>query len=237
MNEEAQVVKLFGIPFNVGNVLSGLLAAIIVFAIVFWLSRDVKMKPTGKQNVLEYLIDFTNGIVKNALPDSEGRQFRLLAFTLFLFIFVSNQLGLMIEFTVGDVTYIKSPTSSVITTLTLAFIVLVLSHYMGVKRFGLWGYIKNSYLSPLPFMFPISIIEQFTNFLTVALRLYGNIFSGEVLLTTIGSFAKSKGVMTVIPAIPLEMIWQGFSVFIGAIQAYVFVTLIMVYVSQKVEKE
>lgn len=237
MNEEAQVVKLFGIPFNVGNVLSGLLAAIIVFAIVFWLSRDVKMKPTGKQNVLEYLIDFTNGIVKNALPDSEGRQFRLLAFTLFLFIFVSNQLGLMIEFTVGDVTYIKSPTSSVITTLTLAFMVLVLSHYMGVKRFGLWGYIKNSYLSPLPFMFPISIIEQFTNFLTVALRLYGNIFSGEVLLTTIGSFAKSKGVMTVIPAIPLEMIWQGFSVFIGAIQAYVFVTLIMVYVSQKVEKE
>ena len=237
MNEEAQVVKLFGIPFNVGNVLSGLLAAIIVFAIVFWLSRDVKMKPTGKQNVLEYLIDFTNGIVKNALPDSEGRQFRLLAFTLFLFIFVSNQLGLMIEFTVGDVTYIKSPTSSVITTLTLAFMVLVLSHYMGVKRFGLWGYIKNSYLSPLPFMVPISIIEQFTNFLTVALRLYGNIFSGEVLLTTIGSFAKSKGVMTVIPAIPLEMIWQGFSVFIGAIQAYVFVTLIMVYVSQKVEKE
>ncbi|MHC5523192.1 F0F1 ATP synthase subunit A [Ligilactobacillus saerimneri] len=237
MNEEALVVKLFGIPFNVGNVLSGLIAAIIVFAVVYWFSRDVQLKPTGKQNALEYLIDFTNGIVKNALPDSEGRQFRLLAFTLFMFIFVSNQLGLMIEFIVGDVTYIKSPTSSVMTTLSLAFMVLVLSHAMGVKRFGFFGYLKNSYINPNPIMLPINILEQFTNFLTVALRLYGNIFSGEVLLTTIGAFAKSKGIMTVIPAIPLEMIWQGFSVFIGAIQAYVFVTLIMVYVSQKVEKE
>ena len=49
--------------------------------------------------------------------------------------------------------------------------------------------------------------------------------------------AQSLGILAFIPAMPLEMIWQGFSVFIGAIQAYVFVTLAMVYISQKVEKE
>ncbi|KRN89010.1 F0F1 ATP synthase subunit A [Ligilactobacillus ceti] len=237
MNEEALVLKLFGIPFNVGNILSGLVAALVVFAFIFWLSRDVKMKPTGKQNYLEFLIDFTNGIVKSAMPDEIGRQFRLLAFTLFMFIFVSNQLGLMIEFAIGDIHYIKSPTASPLTTLTLAFIVLTMAHFVGAKKFGLWGYVKNSFLSPMPMMAPISMIEQFTNFLTVALRLFGNIFSGEVLLTTIGHFAKSKGIWTTIPAIPLEMIWQGFSLFIGTIQAYVFVTLIMVYVSEKVEVE
>lgn len=237
MNEEIQVLKVFGIPFNVGNVLSGLLSALIVFGFVFWLSREVKLKPTGKQNFLEAIIDFTNSIVKSAMPDESAPQFRLLAFTLFMFIFVANQLGLVFEFAIGDVQYIKSPTASPMTTLTLAFLVLTLAHFAGARRFGLWGYVKNTFLHPMPALFPIAIIEQFTNFLTVALRLFGNIFSGEVLLTTIGHFAHSKGMFTLIPAIPLEMLWQGFSLFIGSIQAYVFVTLIMVYVAQKVEIE
>ena len=51
------------------------------------------MKPVGRQNVLEWVVDFTNGIIKNALPDEEGKQFGLLAFTLFVFIFtLQNQL-------------------------------------------------------------------------------------------------------------------------------------------------
>ena len=90
----------------------------------------------------------------------------------------------------------------------------------------------------MPALFPINIIEQFTNFLTLALRLYGNIYSGEVLLTVIyQQLGKAAAPWTLIPAFPLEMVWQGFSVFIGSIQAYVFVTLTMVYMSQKVEKE
>jgi F0F1-type ATP synthase, subunit a len=69
------------------------------------------------------------------------------------------------------------------------------------------------------------------------LRLYGNIFAGEVLLALIGTVAKSFGLVSFVVAIPVEMIWQGFSVFIGAIQAYVFTTLSMVYISRKMEKE
>ena len=84
---------------------------------------------------------------------------------------------------------------------------------------------------------PIKILEQFTNFINLDLRLYGNIYAVEVLLNLVFQMAQSHGILTFIPAMPLEMIWQGFSVFIGAIQAYVFVTLAMVYISQKVEKE
>ena len=237
MNEGTQIVEFFGIPFNVGNIVSGLVSAVIVFLVLFWLSRKIQMKPVGRQNVLEWVVDFTNGIIKNALPDEEGKQFGLLAFTLFVFIFISNQLGLIIERTFNGVEYVKSPTSSPLTTLTLAFMILVLSHYLGVKKFGFKGYFKNTFLSPMPALLPISIFEQFTNFITLALRLYGNIYAGEVLLKLIYNMANSKGVLTYIPAIPLEIIWQGFSVFIGSIQAYVFVTLTMVYISQKVEKE
>ena len=87
-------------------------------------------------------------------------------------------------------------------------------------------------------MLPINLIEEFTNFLTLSLRLYGNIYAGEVLLTLIGNdLAHAGGPFTLILAAPLAMIWQGFSVFIGSIQAYVFVTLSMVYIGKKVTQE
>ena len=236
-DDGTKIVKLFGLSFNVGNCISGLLAAIIVCGLVIWFSRNLQMKPTGKQNMLEWLIDFTNGIVKAAIPDKESDRYGLLMFVLFAFIFVANQLGLIVQFVIGDVTYVKSPTALPMTTLTLAFMVLVISHIAGINKFGFKGYVKNSFFSPMALLFPIKLLEQFTNFITLALRLYGNIFAGEVLLKLIFQMAQSHGLLTFIPAIPLEMIWQGFSVFIGSIQAYVFVTLAMVYISQKVEKE
>lgn len=236
-DDGSKIVKLFGLSFNVGNCVAGLVTAIIVCAVLIWLSRNLQMKPTGKQNVLEWIVDFTNGIVKSAIPDAQGSNYGLFAFVLFVFIFVANQLGLIIQFVIGDVTYVKSPTASPMTTLTLAFMVLVITHLAGVVRFGFKGYFKNSFLSPYPALFPIKLMEQFTNFITLALRLYGNIYAGEVLLKLIFQLAQSHGLLTFIPAIPLELIWQGFSVFIGSIQAYVFVTLTMVYISQKVEKE
>lgn len=236
-DDGTKIVKLFGLSFDVGNCVSGIVAAIIVCSVLIWLSRNLKMKPTGKQNVLEWIVDFTNGIVKSTLPDSEGDKYGLFAFVLFVFIFVSNQLGLAIQFVVGDVTYVKSPTASPMTTLTLAFMVLVITHVVGINRFGFSGYLKNTFLSPAPALLPIKIIEQFTNFITLALRLYGNIFAGEVLVKLIFQLGESFGLVSFVPATLLEMIWQGFSVFIGSIQAYVFVVLTMAYITQKVEKE
>ncbi|WP_285183304.1 F0F1 ATP synthase subunit A, partial [Mycobacterium tuberculosis] len=76
------------------------------------------MKPKGGQNVLEWLIEFTNGIVKGAIKCNEASNFGLYAFTLFLFIFIANHLGLFIHVQVGQYTYLKSPTADPIVTLT-----------------------------------------------------------------------------------------------------------------------
>jgi F-type H+-transporting ATPase subunit a len=236
VGEETNVQTFFGIPFDIGNDVTGLVAAVIVFSLMFYLSRKIKLKPTGRQNVIEWIIDFTNSIVKSVMPEREGQKFGLLIFSLFSFIFVSNQLGLALQVSVNNVTYVKSPTADVMTTMTLAFMVLLLAHFCGIKKLGFKSYFKNAYLSPIAFLMPISVLEEFTNFLTLALRLYGNIYSGEVLLKLIYQFSKAYGIASFIPAIPLELIWQGFSVFIGSIQAYVFVTLTMVYISKKVEK-
>ena len=228
MNEKSVVVNVFGLNFNVTNCLGGTLVAIAVFFLVWYLGRNISLKPNKKQNLLEYLIDFTNGIVKDNVADVDAQKhLSLYAFTLFMFIFFMNQLGLFFEFSIKDHILVKSPTANPLITMTMAMMTLLLSYNFGVQKFGAKGYFAN-YAKPV----------GFTNFLTLSLRLYGNIYAGEVLLTLIGGrFAKSAGWFTVIASVPLTLIWQGFSVFIGSIQAYVFVTLSMVYIGKKVTEE
>ena len=92
-------------------------------------------------------------------------------------------------------------------------------------------------MSPIGILLPINLLEEFTNYITLSLRLYGNIFAGEVLVLLIRQLAFSGGAFSFVSGVLLEIVWQGFSVFIGSIQAYVFVTLGMVYTSHKVVSE
>ena len=236
--EKSFVFKFMGLNFDLTGIIGSTLMALAVFLICLWLARKVEMKPNKRQNVFEYLLDFTNGIVKDNVSDVNAQKhLSLYALVLFLFIWFMNQLGMFMEVKVDDWMFIKSPTADPVATMSFAMMTLLLSFTFGVQRFGVGGYLKN-YTQPVGFMLPINIIEEFTNFLTLSLRLYGNIYAGEVLLTLIGNdLAHAGGPFTLILAAPLAMIWQGFSVFIGSIQAYVFVTLSMVYIGKKVTTE
>ena len=236
--EKSFVFKFMGLNFDLTGIIGSTLMALAVFLICLWLARKVEMKPNKRQNVFEYLLDFTNGIVKDNVSDVDAQKhLSLYAFVLFLFIWFMNQLGMFLEVKVDDWMFIKSPTADPVATMSFAMMTLLLSFTFGVQRFGVGGYLK-SYTQPVGFMLPINLIEEFTNFLTLSLRLYGNIYAGEVLLTLIGNdLAHAGGPFTLVLAAPLAMIWQGFSVFIGSIQAYVFVTLSMVYIGKKVTTE
>ncbi|MDH5100022.1 F0F1 ATP synthase subunit A [Lactobacillus kefiranofaciens] len=236
--EKSFVFKFIGLDFDLTGIISSTLMALAVLFICIWLSRKVEMKPNKRQNLFEYLLDFTNGIVKSNVSDPDAQNhLSLYAFVLFLFIWFMNQLGMFLEVKVDDWVFVKSPTADPVATMSFAMMTLLLSFTFGIQRFGVGGYLKN-YTQPVGFMLPINLIEEFTNFLTLSLRLYGNIYAGEVLLTLIGNdLAHAGGPFTLILAAPLAMIWQGFSVFIGSIQAYVFVTLSMVYIGRKVTTE
>lgn len=236
--EKSFVFKFMGLNFELSGIIGSTLMALAVLFICIWLSRKVEMKPNRRQNVFEYLLDFTNGIVKDNVSDVDAQKhLSLYAFVLFLFIWFMNQLGMFLEVKVDDWMFIKSPTADPVATMSFAMMTLLLSFTFGVQRFGVGGYLKN-YAQPVGFLLPVNVIEEFTNFLTLSLRLYGNIYAGEVLLTLIGNdLAHAGGPFTLILAAPLAMIWQGFSVFIGSIQAYVFVTLSMVYIGKKVTTE
>lgn len=232
MEHEAPVVEFMGLYFNLANELMITVASVIVLIIAILSTRKLAMKPTGMQNFFEWIMDFVKGIINSTMDWKDGGRFHILGITLIMYIFVSNMLGLPFSVVINDKVWWKSPTADPIITMTLSVMVVSLSHYYGVKLKGTKGYAKG-FFSPMGFLFPLKIIEEFANTLTLGLRLYGNIYAGELLLTLLAG-GLATGVVGTIAAIPLTLLWQAFSIFVGVIQAYIFTMLTMVYMSHKV---
>jgi len=246
------------LQFNLSSVLMTIITSIVVLVIAIVGTRKLTAGvPTGAQNVLEWIVDFVYGIIGSTMDKKRGANFIYLAITLILFIFVANMLGLPFNFiTVHDepvsflgteivsemniaashvehnghqvveVAWWKSPTADASVTLAMSIMMIILTNVFGVKYLGGMNYIKH-FFEPHWLFFPIHLIEEFAKTLTLGFRLYGNIFAGEILIAVILMLPIWAGM------VPLA-IWQAFSIFVGAIQSFVFVILSMVYISQKV---
>lgn len=236
MHHGAPLHEFMGLTFNLGNIMMITIASVIVFLIAVLSTRRLAMKPTGMQNVLEWVMDFVKNIINSAMDWKDGGRFHVLGLTLIMYIFVSNMLGLPFSITYNGELWWKSPTADPAITLTLSVMVIALTHFYGIKAKGAGAY-GREFLKPFWIMSPIKIIEEFANALTLGLRLYGNIFAGEILLTLlVGGLAASGWVGAVAAIIP-TIAWQGFSIFIGSIQAFIFVMLTMVYMAHKVSHD
>ncbi|MEH7303670.1 F0F1 ATP synthase subunit A [Neobacillus drentensis] len=236
MHHEVPEFEFMGLWFNGANMLMITVASLIVFLIAVLSTRKLAMKPTGMQNFFEWVMDFVKGIINSTMDWKDGGRFHILGITLIMYVFVSNMLGLPFAIVIDEKLWWKSPTADPIITLTLAVMVLGLSHYYGVKLKGVKGY-GEGFFAPMKFLFPLKIIEEFANTLTLGLRLYGNIYAGELLLSLLATGLAHQGIAGTIAAIPLTLVWQGFSVFVGTIQAYIFTMLTMVYLAHKVSHD
>ena len=230
-----QITDSFGLTFNLSTVMMLIISAAIVFLIAFIATRKLALKPTGMQNFMEWIMDFVKGIIQSNMDWKTGGRFHILGITLIMFIAVSNLLGLPFAIAIDGELWWKSPTADPTVTMTLAAMILVLTHYYGIKMRGTSHY-TSTFFSPMKFMFPLKLIEEFANTLTLGLRLYGNIYAGEVLLGLIATLGASS-VLGFVGAIIPGMAWQGFSIFIGFIQAFIFTMLTMVYMSHKVSED
>jgi F-type H+-transporting ATPase subunit a len=132
--------------------------------------------------------------------------------TLFIFIAVSNLLGVIPGF--------RPPTGSLSTTAALAICVFFAVPVFGIASRGLGGYLKQ-YLQPTPFMLPFNIIGEFSRTLALAVRLFGNVMSGTMLVAIL---------LAIIPFV-FPIIMQAFGMLTGFIQAYIFAVLAMVYIA------
>ncbi|MDY0409490.1 F0F1 ATP synthase subunit A [Virgibacillus soli] len=239
MDHKAPILEnLFGISWfdiNLANLFMTAICTAIVFFFCVFASRKLQMKPTGLQNFMEWLIDFVKNMINDTMDWKTGKVFLPLGLTLITYIFVSNVVGVATVGIVGDTLWWKSPTADATLTLTLSAMVIILTHYYGIKVKGFKEY-GLDYFRPIPFLFPLKIIEEFTNTLTLGLRLFGNIYAGEILLGLLVGLGTTGVFGFLGSAIPM-LAWQGFSLFIGAIQAFIFTMLTMVYLSHKVSSD
>lgn len=240
MEHNDPVIVLFeGVKLNLSTALMVTITAIIVFAICYAGARNATSgKPSGMQNFMEWVIDFIRGTIASTMDMKKGEKFVALATTLIMFIFVGNFLGIPFSISVNTETwghhtlFWKSPTADPHVTLTLAMAMIVLTHVFGIKYTGFKDYLLH-YFKPQSWQFPLHIIEEFTKTLTLGLRLFGNIYAKEVLLAML---AGAAGYGMLAAALPL-LVWQAFGIFVGAIQAFVFTVLTLVYISQKVQHD
>jgi len=188
------------------------MALLVLFSV--YVSRKLTSDPkkiTRAQNILEIVV--IN--VRNQIRDvSQQNPDRFMAFigTLFIFIAVSNLMGVIPGF--------RPPTGSLSTTTALAFSVFIAIPFFGIATRGFGGYLKQ-YLQPSAIMLPFNIIGDFSRTLALAVRLFGNVMSGTMLVAIL---------LAIIPFV-FPIIMQAFGMLTGFIQAYIFAVLAMVYIA------
>ncbi|MGB6300219.1 MAG: F0F1 ATP synthase subunit A [Rivularia sp. (in: cyanobacteria)] len=182
--------------------------------IVSWLvTRNLspQTKISRWQSLLEIIVE---GIANQIHEVSQQEARRYIGFigTLFLFIAVSNTLTIVPGY--------QPPTGSLSTTTALALCVFVAVPLFGIMKRGFFGYLRN-YIQPTIFMLPFNIIGEFSRTLALAVRLFGNIMSGTMLVAIL---------LSLVPLF-FPIVMQLLGLVFGLIQAYVFAMLAMVYIA------
>jgi F-type H+-transporting ATPase subunit a len=206
-----------GILFSVGGLaiagsvvmtwlIMGLLAGFAYFS-----TRNLRQEPGGYQTVLEGIVGAMEGAVEDVIPGRTLLVFPFV-FTLWIFIFVSNLIGLVPGF--------SSPTSDLSVTGALAVLVFFSVHYFGIRSEGLKNYLKH-YLAPTPFMLPFHLISEISRTLALAVRLFGNIMSLEIAAVLVLMVA---GLLVPVPLLMLHVVE-------AVIQAYLFGMLALIYIA------
>ena len=160
----------------------------------------------------------------------EGRKWFPYTLSLFMFLLVLNLLGLVPNsFPV---------TSSISFTLVLALLTFVITQIVGIRRNGLWGYVK-AFVPPgmpakpimVPFMFFIEWVSELSKPLTLAMRLYANILAGHLLIFIFLGFILYTGTpLMAVVSVPVAVVLFGFEIFVAVLQAYIFAILTQVYI-------
>lgn len=217
-------LKLGGFVFNIDTIWSTAAAIIIVLGLGLLLrSKATSGVPSRLQLVWESVV----GQVRSQVEEQIGPTAPFvipLAIALFMFILIANWLEL-----IPTAHKLPAPTADVNLTFALALVVIVWMHIVSVRRKGAKNYFKH-YAQPYKALIPINAIEEIAKPVTLALRLFGNIFSGTIMIILIGLFP------AFIAPWP-NAAWKLFDMFIGVIQAFIFALLTVLYFSSAVSEE
>lgn len=217
--------KVFGEEFAITDTIVStwiIMGVLILLAIIVKLSiKNYEKVPKGFQNFIEIIVSGMNKLVENTMG-AKNKSFAPYFGMLFIFILISNLSGLVT---------LRPPTADVATTLAMAIITFGMIQFFGMKEKGLFGYIK-SFFQPIWALFPLNVIGELANPISLGFRLFGNILGGTIILAlyyTLIPWAVLK--------VGIPVLLHGYlDVFAGILQAFIFVMLSMTFVAGAMEE-
>lgn len=218
--------QFLGMTFNMDTIWTTLIAGTIVVLLGFWAKAKLtKPEPDHVPTKIQLVWEAVVGEVTKQVEDNLGKVNPFvvpLAVALFFFILIANWFELVpSDYNDSTGHLLPAPTADTNLTYALAAITIVGVWTFGIRSKGVKGYFKH-FLEPFPVLLPLNILEELVKPITLALRLFGNIFAGGIMLALIGM-------------IPLwgswapNLLWKLFDMFIGGIQAFIFALLTVLY--------
>ncbi|SDS51707.1 F0F1 ATP synthase subunit A [Bradyrhizobium canariense] len=179
-------------------------------------SRNLSLVPSRTQAFFELIVDTVDGQIRDTMR-LDPAPYRAFIGTLFSFIFLANWSEL--------VPGVEPPTAQLETDAALALLVFAAVIWFGVRAGGIRGYL-GTFASPNPIMIPLNFIESLTRTFSLLVRLFGNVMSGVFVIGIVLSLA---GLLVPIPLMALDLLT-------GAVQAYIFAILAMVFIAGAVSE-
>ena len=210
---DAEVLFQWGfVKLTATIVLTWVVMAVLVlgsYLITRKVTSDTKI--SRWQNLLEVLVGAVRGQIRQ-ISEQDPDPFLVYVGTLFLFILTANWMA--------PLPIYEPPTGSLSLTAALALCTFFAVPYFSIRKLGIGGYLK-SYTQPFFFMAPINIISELSRTLSLAVRLYGNVMSETIIAAVL---------LTIVPLL-VPMVMEILGLITGAIQAYIFAVLSMVYIA------
>ena len=213
------IAQFLGMNVNMDTLYMTWLTAAIVIIITLSATRGRSMVPSGIQNVVEMVVESLLDQFKETLGPKWGQVVSVLL-TMFLFILVGNELGLL-----PSPHILTSPTNDLNTTLGLALVSSFMVHFVALRNQGIKKHFSHYFKPFIPFVI-INLMEEFTKPLTLAFRLFGNILAGEILME----------VLYLLVPVGIPIVWLIFSLVIGLIQAFIFTILTTSYLADSMKE-
>ncbi len=218
------------------NVIFAFLAGLFLVVVAQRAHSKRKMIPGRLQNVVEMMVEFFYDFFYGMLGKETKRMMPLLG-SLFFYILTMNLMGL--------IPFLKSPTTSINITISLAIIIFLYSQYVGLKGLGFMGWVDHLAGSPrdvtgwvlVPLMLPIHIIGEFAKPFSLAARLFGNITGEDIVIFALVGIGLSLTGDSLNVGIPFQVLFIPLGLLFSVIQALVFTILSTIYLSLMLPQE
>ena len=191
-----------------------IMAALLLFSITA--TRRLSLTPSRFQATLELVVESIDSQIRDTMRAAPA-PYRALIGTLFIYTLLANWSSL--------IPGVEPPTAHLETDAAMAIIVFFAAMYFGIRARGVAGYLKT-FVQPSFIMLPLNIAEAFTRTFSMTVRLFGNVMSGVFIIGVVLSLA---GLFVPIPLMALDILT-------GAIQAYIFTVLSMVFIASAVDE-